>query len=628
MDDMEYRYLDKIEKPGDLRKLDFRELECLCDEIRDFLIENVSKTGGHLSSNLGVIELTVAMHRCLHSPQDRILFDVGHQCYTHKLLTGRRAGFDGLRMMEGIAGFPSPAESEHDAYVAGHGSASISAAIGIARAKKLKNEPGLVVVVVGDGAFTGGMAYEGINNVDSLDNLVIVLNDNTMSISKNVGALARYFKALRTSPEYYKTKNDVKSILSNTPVIGNGMMRGIKSIKDTLRKGLYHTTFFEEMGLRYMGPVDGHDLPTLCRLFNNIHTAQKPLMLHVETKKGKGFSPAERNPGAFHGVSAFDTRHIEDPDLTPGESFSTVFGRTLSSEADRNPSICAITAAMKYGTGLQYFKKAHLERFFDVGMAEEHAITFAGGLAAEGMLPVVAIYSTFLQRGYDQFIHDIMLMRNNVMLAVDRAGLVPGDGETHQGIYDAAFLSQQPDMVIVSPANYEEAAYWTKKLLHDYQTPRVLRYPRGGEPPLVKALGCTGNPWDRLTASEKPKAAIVTYGVEAEQALEAAGMLAEHGCATDVFKMAVINPIPEDLVRALAAYPLVLFAEEGVRQGGIGEHMAARLLQAGYAGRYIHKAVEQNRLPHATVPELRRWVGLDADALCGAVLDGKATHEA
>lgn len=620
---MSYNYLEKINQPSELKKLDFIQLESLCAEIRAFLIEKVSKTGGHLSSNLGVIELTVAMHRSLNSPKDRIFFDVGHQCYTHKLLTGRRDGFDNLRTFGGLSGFTCPQESVHDAFVAGHGSAAISAAVGIARAKKLKNEDGLVVVVVGDGAFTGGMAYEGINNVDSLDNLIIVLNDNTMSISKNVGALAHHLKNLRASAQYSKTKQDVKSILNHTPLIGDGVLKSLQSVKTTLRKNLYHTTFFEDMGLRYMGPVDGHNLQTLCRLFASARQGEKPLLLHVETTKGKGFVPAEKNPGAFHGVSAFDLKHSQDPDVSPSNSFSNVFGKTLALQANKNKNICAITAAMKYGTGLQYFKKAHTQRFFDVGMAEEHAITFAGGLAAQGLLPVVAIYSTFLQRAYDQIIHDIMLMKQNVLLAVDRAGFVPADGETHQGIYDAAFLSQHKDLLVVSPANYNETVYWTKKLLSDYSTPRVIRYPRGEEPDTFKNLVCTGKSYDKLTDAKRPKAAIVSYGILSQQAVVAAEMLCKNKFETDVFKLVVINPICPEFLAEIAKYKIILFAEEGVSQGGIGEHVAAELLKAGYKGKYMHRAVNVNQLPHATVNELRRQTGLDAESLHNDIMHAK-----
>lgn len=614
-----YPILDRIQAPADLRKLDIGELERLCDEIRMFLIEKVSQTGGHLSSNLGVIELTVALHHTLHSPQDKIVFDVGHQCYTHKLLTGRQAGFDKLRQRGGLCGFPSPAESPYDAFGAGHGSTSLSAAIGLARAKKLKGEPGLVVAVVGDGAFNGGMAYEGMNNVDHLDNLVIILNDNKMSISKNVGAMAHYLNHLRSSPGYYRAKKDVKAVLDSTPVIGEGVIRGIQGVKGMLRKTLYHSTFFEEMGLRYAGPVDGHDLPALCGLFADIGRLQKPLMLHVETRKGKGFSPAEQNPGAFHAMATFDARHITNPDIAPGNSFSTAFGQKLVKLADGDARICAITAAMKYGTGLQYMKKAHNNRFFDVGMAEEHAVTFAAGLAAGGMKPVVAIYSTFLQRSYDQIIHDVLLEGQDVLFAVDRAGLVPGDGQTHQGIFDAAYLSQQRGMMVVSPSNYAELEFWLEKLLAEYKGPRAIRYARGKELSALAAHPCTGQPFDVFTAPKKAATALVSYGNQVAETLKAAELLAEKGQAADVYKLLVINPLPRELVESLKKYKTVLFAEEGVAQGGIGEHLALQLFQNGFKGRFIHRAVEDIHLDHATADQLREDTGLDAPALVEAL---------
>lgn len=609
---MKQTLLEKVQSPADIKKMDYRELEELCSEIREFLIDKVSKTGGHLSSNLGVIELTVAIHRVFNSPKDVIVFDVGHQCYTHKLLTGRREGFDNLRKANGASGFPTPVESKHDIVRAGHASAALSTAIGIARAKKINNEPGMVIAIVGDGAFTGGMTYEGINNINGLDNIVIVLNDNNMSISKNVGALAHYLTTLRTSPQYYKAKNDVKIVLDNTPVIGGGIKNGIQSFKTSLRKSIYHTTFFEEMGLRYLGPVDGHDLPALCNVFGAIRQLKKPALLHVETVKGKGFVPAEKNPGAFHGVPAFNIEKITDPDVSPRDSFSTTFGRELASLAAENKKICAITAAMKYGTGLQFFKKAHIDRFYDVGMAEEHAVTFAGGLAAGGMLPVVAIYSTFLQRAYDQIIHDVMLGGQNVLFAIDRAGLVPDDGETHQGIYDAAFLSQQADMPIVSPSNYAELQFWLKKLINDYTCPRAIRYPRGTEPASLAEKPCSGNSYDHLVASKKPKAAIVTYGAETAEALEAAEHLEKSDISVDVFQMVMINPLPEGLVQKLLKYPVIVFPEEGIARGGIGEHLTVELYKEGYSGQFIHKAVTDIHLNHAPLAQLKKDIEISA----------------
>ncbi len=596
--------------------MDYLELEQLSRETRAFLIENVSKTGGHLSSNLGAVEFTVALHKVFSSPEDVFVFDVGHQCYTHKLLTGRKDGFAALRQKGGLSGFPCIAESEHDAFQAGHASNSISAAVGIARAKMLKGEPGLVIVIIGDGAFTGGMAYEGLNNVAGLRNLVVVLNDNKMSISKNVGTVSHYLTTLRTSPKYYKAKNEVVNVLDRTPVIGRELTRGILSAKNVIRRTVYSSsTFFEDMGLQYLGPEDGHNIAKLCNLFEHVKKIQKPVFVHLETVKGKGFRPAEENPGAFHGVSAFNAKQIPDPDMSPADSFSTVFGRALAKCAGENKKICAITAAMKYGTGLQYFKKAYPDRFFDVGMAEPHAVTFAGGLASRGMLPVVAIYSTFLQRTYDQIIHDVMLAGQNVLFAIDRAGLVPGDGETHQGVYDAAFLSQQRNMMIVSPSNYAELECWLQKLLDDCTGPRAIRYPRGGEPAALAALPCTGNTYDVIKGGPGAKTAIVTYGVETAEALGAAGLLRETGIAADVYKLLVINPLAQQLIDELCGYERILFAEEGIAAGGIGEHLLVKLFAAGFRGEYLHAALPETGIDHAQTDELRAEYGIDAKGL-------------
>ena len=460
---MKYPLLDRIQAPGDVKLLAETELPRLCEEIRRFLIRSVSSTGGHLSSNLGVVELTVALHRTLDLPQDKLLFDVGHQCYTHKLLTGRRAGFAALRQKDGISGFPNPAESDCDAFVAGHGSAALSTAIGIARAKKLKKEPGKVVVIVGDGAFTGGMVYEGMNNLGMLNNLIVILNDNKMSISKNVGQMANYLTKLRTDPKYFHAKAQMETVLENIPVVGVSMIKALQGGKQLVRRGIYHSTMFEEMGFQYVGPVDGHDVISLDHMLNNLREQYAPIFLHVVTQKGKGLKPAEENPGEFHAVSSIDLRHLMDPELSPKDSFSTIFGSALAELGGEEPRLCAVTAAMKYGTGLNFFKHAHVDRFFDVGMAEEHAVSFAGGLASQGLLPVVAIYSTFFQRAYDQIIHDVNLMKLDVLFAVDRAGLVPGDGATHQGIYDTAFSARSVSRCMRPPTMRSCAtgcAYW------------------------------------------------------------------------------------------------------------------------------------------------------------------------
>lgn len=612
--------LSRIHSPQDLQALDMAQLVQLCDEIRVFLIENVSRTGGHLSSNLGVVELTVALHAVFNSPDDMLVFDVGHQCYTHKLLTGRAEAFPTLRQQGGMSGFPDPEESEHDIFKAGHGSTALSVAVGLARAKKMQNLPGYVIAVVGDGASTGGLFYEGLNNIDTLDNLIVVLNDNHMSISKNVGSLSRYFTRLRTSPSYYKAKSDVKSVLDKIPVVGTGLKSGISNLKTALRHNLYHSTFFEDMGFRYVGPVDGHDLPALCGLFDTVRQSNRPMFLHIDTVKGKGFTPAERNPGAFHGVGNFDAAHISDPDMTPGESFSTVMGQKLVELAQSDSKICAITAAMKYGTGLQYFKKQLEPRFFDVGMAEAHAVTFAAGLARGGMRPAVCIYSTFMQRAYDSLIHDVMLQNLDVLFVIDRAGLVPGDGDTHQGIYDAAYFSQQCDMPLYSPANYAELRYWLEQL-EMMHTPRAIRYARGGQPSALAEKPCSGAAFDRLTKGNKADAAIVSYGVLTAEAMAAAEQMKQSGKPVDLYQMVCLNPIPDKLVQQLQEYKTLLFCEEGVVQGGIGEHLLAHLHAAGFTGQYVHRGVPPTGVDHATVEQLRASLGLDAEGLVRTLLE-------
>lgn len=624
---MPYSLLDRLQKPGDVKKLKESQLPALCEEIRAFLIQSVSATGGHLSSNLGVVELTVALHRVLALPQDKLLFDVGHQCYTHKLLTGRRKGFAALRQEGGISGFPSPKEHPCDTFIAGHGSAALSAAIGIAHAKKIKGEPGKVVVIIGDGAFTGGMVYEGMNNIGTLNNLMVILNDNKMSIGKNVGEIANYLTKLRTDPKYFHAKAQMETALERIPMVGDGIVKVLQDGKQMIRRSIYHSTLFEQMGFQYVGPVDGHDVVELTHLLTNLQEQFAPLLLHVVTQKGKGLKPAEENPGEFHAVSAFDLDHITDPEVSPQDSFSTVFGSALAELGAEEPRLCAITAAMKYGTGLQFFKHRHPQRFFDVGMAEEHAVTFAGGLASQGLLPAVAIYSTFFQRAYDQIIHDVNLMKLNVIFSIDRAGLVPGDGATHQGIYDTGFFSQI-GVPLYAPANYEELRFWLAHLVKEMQGPRAIRYPRGQQSALLAELGCDGQPYRWVQHSPGSRVALVSYGAESEEVILTARQLQEQGFAADCCKLVQVYPIPQELCDELARYDRILFAEDCIARGGIGEQLAFALQQQGWQGDFVLRAVQAHCLPHANVAQLRRQLGLDAAALAAALQEGKAVqHE-
>ena len=611
--------LDAIRGPEDLKRLTEKQVVQLCGEIRSFLVDSVLHTGGHLASNLGTVELTVALHRVLNSPQDKIVFDVGHQCYTHKLLTGRKAGFARLRQRDGISGFPNPRESSHDAFVAGHGNTALSLAIGMAWAKKLKNEPGWVVAIIGDGAFTGGMIYEGMNNISSLNNLMVILNDNGMSISKNVGAMARYLTHLRASPEYFRANQHLSGVLSRMPLIGEPVHRFLSRAKTIVRRTMYDSTMFENMGFQYLGPLDGHKVLELEQTLRNITVRSGPLFLHVATTKGKGYPPAEQNPGEFHGVSVGSQGYVPDPEVAAPASFSTVFGKTLCEAASADKKICAITAAMKYGTGLQFFGHAYRDRFFDVGMAEQHAVTFAAGLASQGMTPVAAIYSTFLQRAYDQILHDVCLLRVKVIFAIDRAGLVPADGETHQGIYDPAFLSEA-GVPIYSPSNYAELCYWLVQLVGPrYTGPQALRYPRGGESAALARYGCTGRAFDFLTGQPEADTVLVSYGSEVEDVLAAGAALEAQGIPCRVCKLVKIFPFTDEFLHAIERFDTILFAEECVCAGGIGQQLVARLTEDGWRGTFIHRAVDNTKLTHATVPELKELQDLDAASLVQAV---------
>ncbi len=607
--------LDKIGSSSDVKKLNKREMLQLCDDIRSTLTETVSKTGGHLASNLGTVELTVALHRIFDCPSDSIIFDVGHQSYTHKLLTGRRKSFETLRSKDGLAGFPKPSESECDPFIEGHSSTSISSAIGLARANLIrKNTKSKVIAVIGDGAFTGGMVYEAINNIDkSLTNLVVILNDNSMSISKSVGAVARYLLRLRSGVKYSNFKRNVQTALEKTPVIGKPIANTLLKSKSAIRRAMYDGTFFEEMGFHYLGPVDGHDLDELIRILKNIKDLEGPILLHTITTKGKGFAPAEENPGAYHGVGQFD---LEDgnPDISLADSFSNAFGQKLNKLAQKDSKICAITAAMKYGTGLQYFYKAHKERFFDVGIAEQHAVTFSAGLAKGGLKPVFAVYSTFLQRAFDQLSQDVSMDSLNVMLAIDRAGFVGEDGETHQGLFDVMMLGSLNGFRVASPCNYNELEYYLEKLL-SVKGPTAVRYPRGKEDERLKDYKVTTNDYDLICLNKKSKLLLVTYGREFAEVNEAAERLNKAGIACDVLKLNMILPLSKEAVTEAKKYDKVYFFEESARRGGLGEECSDVLYSFGYSGRYKLYAVNTPIVRQASVEEQLRENELDAETI-------------
>ena len=472
--------LNTVHSPDDIKNMSLQQLNQLCGEIREKLIETVSQNGGHLASNLGVVELTIAIHKVFHAPEDAIVWDVGHQCYVHKILTGRLDQLDSIRTEGGLSGFPKRRESEYDSFNTGHSSTSISSAFGLANAKAIQDQPGKVIAVIGDGALSGGLAYEGLNNAGRFKkNFIVILNDNKMSISQNVGSMARYLAGIRANPAYLRTKDRVENLLLHIPVIGRPVRNFIQHAKSFLKNILYKSTLFEDMGFMYYGPFDGHDLEKLIDVLQVAQNFKRPVLIHVVTKKGKGYPFAEKDPKSFHGVSAFDIETGETP--AGGKNFSSVFGTLLCCMAEADPHICAITAAMPSGTGLSDFARVFRNRFFDVGIAEEHAVTFAGGLAAGGMLPVFAVYSSFLQRGYDQIIHDAALQNAKVTFAIDRAGIVGEDGETHQGLFDVPFLNTIPNITVFSPTYFEEMAGCFQQALYQCKGVTAVRYPRGGE---------------------------------------------------------------------------------------------------------------------------------------------------
>lgn len=607
--------LERIASPADVKKLDKADLPQLCAELREFLVQSIAHTGGHLASNLGVVELTVAIHRIYDTSKDRLVLDVGHQCYVHKILTGRRDRFPTLRQFGGLAGFPRPEESAHDAFIAGHASNSVSVALGMARARTLQKADYAVCALIGDGALTGGLAYEGLSDAGaSGEPLVVILNDNGMSINRNVGGMAKHLSRLRIRPGYYHFKKGYHAFMSHLPG-GRALYRFNHRIKSGVKRAIYSCSMFEDMGLNYLGPVDGHNLDQLCTTLAWARELNRPVLVHVRTVKGKGYPPAETQPERCHGVAPFDPR--VGIVAKPAAEFSTVFGQTLVELAGEEKRICAITAAMGDGTGLQPFARAWPKRFFDVGIAEGHAVSMAAGMARQGMIPVFAVYSTFLQRGFDMLLHDVALQGLHVIFAVDRAGLVGADGPTHHGSQDVAYLSQIPGMTVFCPACFADLRGMLRAAVA-MDGPVALRYPRGGEDrkyPLWR-----GESVRRLR--EGADITLVSYGVLCGQLLDAATLLAARGVQADVISLCQISPLDiEPIAASVRKTRRLLVLEDSSETGAIGQQICADLMQISvFPQTCILKNLGRSFAPQGTVDELRHTYGLDAPSIADTVL--------
>jgi len=609
--------LEKIEGPSDLRKLSWRELDKLAQEIREFLLETVSRTGGHLAPNLGVVELTIALHLVFDSPKDKIIWDVGHQCYVHKILTGRRKQFPTLRQYGGLSGFPKYRESPHDCFQTGHSSTSISAALGFALARDLNGENYSVVAVIGDGALTAGMAFEGLNHAGHLGaKIIVVLNDNEMSIANNVGALSNYLSRLRTEPLYHRSKEELEDLLRKIPNIGPRMIKAVERLKDGVKYLLVPGMFFEELGFTYLGPIDGHNVRILWEVFERAKTMTGPVLVHVYTKKGKGYYFAEKKPEKFHGIGPFNIKTGEPIAKSDLPTYTQVFGEYLTELATENPKIVAITAAMPDGTGLSVFAKRFPERFFDVGIAEQHAVTFAAGLARAGYFPVVAIYSTFLQRSFDQIIHDVALQDLPVVFALDRAGLVGEDGETHHGIFDLSYLRCIPGIIVMAPKDENELRRMLKSAFH-YKAPVAIRYPRGagqGVPldPSPEFLP----PGRGELLREGKDLVILAVGPLVYTALDVAEKLSEKGQEAAVVNCRFIKPLDEELILELAQQTgRVLTIEENVLAGGFGSAVLEFLGDRGYRGEVARVGIPNCFVEHGSPQLLRQQCGLDVQGI-------------
>jgi 1-deoxy-D-xylulose-5-phosphate synthase len=606
-------FLETIMTPSDLKKLTFDQMERLAQEIRSYLLEVVSRTGGHLAPNLGVVELSIALHYVFNSPQDKIIWDVGHQSYVHKILTGRREELKTLRQFKGLSGFPKRSESVHDCFETGHSSTSISAALGFALARDLKQEKNSVIAVIGDGALTGGMAYEALNHAGQLGTrLIVILNDNEMSITRNVGAMSGYLSRLRTDPLYHRSKEDVREVLQRIPNIGPKMFKAAERFKDSVKYLLVSGMLFEELGFTYLGPIDGHNLRILNQVLERARLLPGPVLLHVKTIKGKGYPPAEKQPNKFHGIGPFDLKTGKTrPRRVP--TFTEVFGKAVIKIAEDHPEVVAITAAMSEGTGLCEFSRRYPRRFFDVGIAEQHAVTMAAGLAQTGCLPVVAIYSTFLQRAYDQIVHDVALQNLHIIFALDRAGIVGEDGETHQGVFDLSYLRHIPRMTVMAPRDQSELVAMLKSSLK-YSGPIAIRYPRGSGPQEEVDYRLPVLPFGRgELLREGEDLVILAVGPLVYQALEAAEQLSMKGKEAAVINCRFVKPLDEELILEWSnRTKKVITIEENVIAGGFGSAVLELLADRGFNGEAARMGIPDSFLGHGAPDLLCRSIGLDA----------------
>jgi 1-deoxy-D-xylulose-5-phosphate synthase len=605
--------LDQIEDPKDLKALDQKQLILLAEEVRQFILEHVASTGGHLASNLGVVELTIALHYVYDSPADKMIWDVGHQSYVHKILTSRRDRFDTLRKMGGLSGFPKRSESPHDIFETGHSSTSISAALGIARARDLKKEDYSVLAVIGDGALTGGMAFEALNDAGHANtNLTVILNDNEMSIAPNVGALASYLSKMRSNPRYKRLKKEVEHILRSLPLGGHWIADKVEKLKNSFKYLLVPGVLFEELGFTYMGPVDGHDLPLLISILNRAKEIQGPALIHVITRKGKGYSFSETNPSQYHGVSPFNLEKGCVPGRNKYMTYSQTLGSHLTELARKNPNITAVTAAMPDGTGLTPFQEQFPDRFFDVGIAEQHAVTFAAGLAVNGMKPVVAIYSTFLQRAYDQILHDVCRQNLPVIFAVDRAGLVGEDGDTHQGVFDISFLRHMPNLTVMAPKNTAELRYMLDYSL-ELDRPVAIRYPKGFSEKMeeVPSFPITNFEWELL--EEGRGIALLAEGSMIEPALQAAQILKAQGICPAVVNARMIKPLDTKMLDLFVQKHCRLWItlEDNVIEGGFGSSINEYAMGYEEEIRVLNMGIPDRFIEHGSVKELKKELGLD-----------------